>query len=124
MNPSGNSTQPEIRQEMQLQYFDQLLTLISNGTSSPAQAMRAWGGGTSTVLQCVLIHRQSGWATRREGQPLYILALGTEGTGHHALRVLLRGIADKEFVYTPELHLEPGKHYTVGGSGSRITCPP
>jgi hypothetical protein len=57
--------------------------------------------------------RRAGWEPRRPGRPLYILALGTEGTGHHALRSLLRGVADQEIVYNPKLFLAPGQQFVV-----------
>jgi hypothetical protein len=66
-------------------------------------------GPETQTGQCLKQQLESGWSQRLKDRPLYVLALGTEGTGHHALLTLLnKNVLTK----LPMLHLH-GKPYTV-----------
>lgn len=76
--------------------------------------------GDVGTLDCARAQREGGWPQPRSGPssedptPMYVLALGAEGTGHHALQSLLRGLPHRHFRYEPNLHLAArSKQYTV-----------
>jgi hypothetical protein len=104
-----------------LHYFEQLRRTVSSGTTDEAASMLGAPliVADAATLQCIEQQQARGWDARRRELPLFILALGTEGTGHHAVESFLRGLSDKEYKTAHnDVYRRKNKHYTVRASQS------